>query len=94
MASTEVSQAIKEADEILSTATANGIGSTLRYLRICKALAPLREIESHCSKHEDLGPIRRRLLVIQVSSAQIQIFLWLRSLSVSVRREPLPGRAG
>jgi hypothetical protein len=94
MASTEVSQAIKEADEILTTSNKPGIGSTLRYLRICKALAPLREVESHCSKQEDLGPIRRRLLVIQVSSAQIQTFLWLRNLSVFGCREPLPGRAG
>jgi hypothetical protein len=94
MASTEVFQAIKEADNILETAKKPGIGSTLRYLRTCKALAPLREIESHCSKPEDLGPIKRRLLVIQVSLAQIQSSLRLRSLSVSVSREPLSGRAG
>lgn len=66
MASDKVKEGIEQANEILESATQAGVGSTLRYLRITKALAPLREVESHCDGDKDFALVKRRTVVIQV----------------------------
>lgn len=66
MASPEVQHSLDEANQILESANRPGVGTTLRYLRICKALVSLRGVEGRCSSKIDLGCVRMAMLPVQV----------------------------
>ena len=66
MASPDIQRGLDEVTQIIESAQRPGIGSTLKYLRICKALAPLRQLESRCFTETDLGQVKAHLLPVQV----------------------------
>lgn len=66
MASRAVQNQIDAALQVLESASNAGIGTTIRGMRVERALKMLRELESQATTEVDLGHIRGRILVVQV----------------------------